>query len=327
MRQGRTTDELSSDFIFAALDQGVTAEFGVGVGRLRRFFLALAEIAHGASKQWMFKGRRDELLMKLLDHGFDLVTAEGLIDRFALAPRDKFLQPPNGFRHEEIYPWRSDRGYSHRYRPLVLRLRDGGVDVVFGARHIANAWRYLVMQLISDRYKANTPALKSAMGGLTKARGDIFNRYVARVIREHEGLDVREQVKKLNVHGRTHRPPGDLDVLVVDHRGKRLIALECKNIEGAHDPYAQWSEVRDLVEGDKSIVAKQRGRVAWMRANVTDVLAWLKIDTSERWRVDTAIVTSEQIPGPYLHRVSIPVVSLQEVRRMLDATGTLSFSG
>jgi hypothetical protein len=325
MRQRRTTDDLPSDSIFAALDGGVTAEFGVGIGLLRRFFQALAETALRASRQWMFKGRREELLMKLLDHGFDLPIAERLICRFALEPRAAFLRPPDGFRREDVYPWRADRGYSHRYRPLVLRPRDGGVDVVFGARHIANAWRYLVLQLMSDHYKATSPALKSAMGGVTRARGDVFNRHVAGVIREHEGLEVHEQVKKLNVDGRTLRPPGDIDVLVVDRRRKRLIALECKNIEPAHDPYAQWSELRDLVEGEKSIVAKQRGRVGWLRSNVKDVLSWLNIETSERWRVDTAIVTSDRIPGPYLQRVGIPVVSLQEVRRMLDRSGTLSF--
>jgi hypothetical protein len=325
MRQRRRTDDLSSDSIFAALDGGVTAEFGVGIGLLRRFFQALADTALHASRQWMFKGRRDELLMKLLDHGFDLPTADRLISRFALEPREKFLRPPDGFRREDVYPWRADRGYSHRYRPLILRPRDGGVDIVFGARHIANAWRYLVLQLISDRYKATSTALKSAVGGVTKARGDVFNRQVARVVREHESLEVREQVKKISANGRTLRPPGDIDVLVVDRQRRRLIALECKNIEPAHDPYTQWSELRDLVEGEKSIVAKQRGRVAWLRTNVKDVLSWLNIETSERWRVDTAIVTSDRIPGPYLQRVGISVVSLQEVRRMLDASGTLSF--
>jgi hypothetical protein len=319
-----TNEELPYPTILAALDVGVTAEFGVGIQVLRRFFQALVEIALPDSRSWMFVARKEELLMKLLDHGFELTTAELLLSRFVLEPRRRFLIPPPGFRKEDTYPWRVDRKYSHRYRPLVMRPRQGGVDVVFGARHIMNAWRYLVLQLLSDRYHAATPELKSAMGGLTKERGALFNRNVARLIRERKDLEVREQVKKLKIEGRTLWPPGDIDVLVVDRRRKRLIALQCKNTEPAHDSHAHAYELKDLVEGEKSIVAKHRAQAAWIRSNMNDVLSALRIETAGRWRVDAAIVTSEQLPGPYLQRIGMAVVSFHELRRMLDA-GSLSF--
>jgi hypothetical protein len=326
IREHRNNDEeLAGESIFAALDAGVTAEFGVGVQVLRCFFRALAEIGLRSSPSWLFTGRREELLVKLLDHGVDLPTAERLLFRFALEPRKQFSRPPSGFRKEDIYPWRADRKYSHRYRPLVMRPRDGGVDVVFGTRHIMNAWRYLVLQLLSDRYQASAPELKSAMGGLTKERGDLFNRNVGQLIREREDLEVREQVKKFKTEGKTLRPPGDIDVLVIDRKRKRLIALQCKNVEPAHDPHAHAYELKDLLDGDKSIVAKHRAQAAWLRSNLKDVMAALKTDAKSRWRVDAAIVTNARIPAPFLQRIEMPVVSFQELRRMLDTNGGLMF--
>jgi hypothetical protein len=321
----RRDEELSADSIFTALDAGVTAEFGVSGPVLRRFFQALTDIALRASNAWMFTGCEDELLVKLLGHGFELATSERLIRQFALQPRTQFMDPPAGLRSHDVYPWRADRKYSHRYRPLVMRPRDGAMDIVFGARHIMNAWRYLVLQFLTDRYQPTAPELKRAMGRLTKERGELFNRNVGELIRERDDLEVREQVKKLKLEGRTLRPPGDLDVLIIDRKRKQLIAFECKNIEPAHDPHSQWSELQDLVDGEKSIAEKHHARAAWIRANMKDILTWLEIDTSGRWHVDAAIVTSERIPGPYLQRVGIPVVSFHELRRMLDANGALSF--
>jgi hypothetical protein len=71
-------------------------------------------------------------------------------------------------------------------------------------------------------------------------------------------------------------------------------------------------------------VAKHRAQAAWIRSNMNDVLSALRIETAGRWRVDAAIVTSEQLPGPYLQRIGMAVVSFHELRRMLDA-GSLSF--
>lgn len=326
VRQRRSeVKELSSETIFETLAAGVAAEFGVDIATLRRFFQALAEIALRASDSWIFTGRREELLVKLLEHGFDLTTAERLLERFALAPRSRFLVPPPGFRMEDLYPWRADRRYSHRYRPLVKRPRDGGVDVIFGMRHIMNAWRYLVLQLLSNRYEAASAQLRSAMGRLTKDRGDLFNRNVAELLRERRELQVLEQVKKFKVGGNTLRPPGDLDVLAIDAKRKRVIALECKNIEPAHDPHAHAYELKELTEGSHSIVAKQRARREWLRANLKGVLAALALPAKGRWSVDAAIVTSERIPGPFLQRISMPVVSFHELRRIVDAGSPISF--
>jgi hypothetical protein len=324
IRQRRVKDEeLSPEWIFDALDAGVTAEFGVSIHLLRRFFQTLVEIALRASPLWLFTGRQEELIVKLLENGFALTTAERLLSRFALETRKQFLAPPTGFRREDTYPWRADRRYSHRYRPLVMRARDGATDVVYGARHIMNAWRYLIMQLMSDRYKASASELTRAMGGLTKKRGDLFNKNVARLIREAKHFEIFEQVKKFKVGGKTLRPPGDIDVLLIDKRRKRLIAIQCKNIEPAHDPHAHAYELKEFLHGEKSIIAKHRNQADWLRSNVKDVLSALKVQAASRWRVDAAIVTSERIPGPYLQRIAMPILSIHELRRRLDANSEI----
>lgn len=319
--------ELSDAFLGDVLEAAVAAEFGVSLATLRRFFVALVDVATAAGDSWLAVLTRAELLVALLGHGLAVDDTERLIDRFSIGPRADYLRAPGAQLHD-IYPWRVERQLSHRRRPLLLRGEAGtSQHVLFAGRHVLATWRDLVDQLVVGTFPGTSKALKTAKGKITERTGRAFNTTVASFLRQVPGVMVEQEVKKVKSNGRTLHPPGDFDVLVVVPARRRLIALECKDISPARDVHAQMWEFRELITGDpdrpdrKPFVQKQRERIAWLEQHVPDVLAHFRLPAEGRWSVEGAIITNQVVPTPFLQKAPLPILSFEELRRLVDDLG------
>jgi len=160
------------------------------------------------------------------------------------------------------------------------------------------------------------------MGEFNRRRGDKFNDEVADVFAQNPRLIVRSRVKKIG-HLRLRGAKGDLgdiDVLVADQRRKRLMPVECKDLALARTPYEMSGEILNLfrgTQGKKSIVELHQQRVQWVREHLSEVLDWLGISAGQRWKVEPLIVVDRDLFTPYLQSSPIPIVPLEELKRMI----------
>ena len=317
-------DALDDTFLIETLAKPIEVEFGVSLATLRRFFVALVDIATAANDAWLRVIPRSELLVALLGHGISLDAAERLISRFSFGSRPEYLTAPAFARHD-IYPWRVERKLSHRRRPLALRDNDsGGQDVLFAGRHVLATWRDLVDQFVVGSFPAETRALEVAKGTITRRRGALFNASVATIFRKVPGSVVEAGVQKVKTARETLRPPGDFDVLVAIPAKRRIFAVECKDIAPGRDVQAQASELKELIVGDskkKSFLQKQRERVDWLEKHLAEVLEFLGLPAKGHWSVEGVIVTNQVVPTPFIRKASLPILSIEQVQRLIDETG------
>ena len=208
-------------------------------------------------------------------------------------------------------------------RPFLLRRSGTTTEVLWGFRHVYDAWINLLSLTLNGRLECKSLQMRKLMGEANDESGEAFNQLVAEQLAKNEKLIID---KKATRFGGCQMPPefGDVDVLVIDSRRKKLIPIECKDLSIARTAHDMSNEIRSLFHGHghkKSYVEKHERRVSWLKANIDDVLLGFGINSAKRWKIEPLIVLSRELMTPYLHRSSMPVISYEELMKKKDRWG------
>ena len=248
--------------------------------------------------------------------GWNRQQVEVALEMFLYRLRGNFLRPGNGYRAEDVYPWRYGRRLSYLRRPFLVEELDE-TWLVWGHRHMKEAHLYLLQTCFGGRMQATSDAMKALVSRHANREGEAFNDEVADRLAEKRSLAVHRRLKKIGSGKGSIQPPGDIDVLVIDEDRGRIYVLECKNLAFARTPFELAAELRALTETTpqyRSIIKKHQRRVDWLRENLDAVLAWAKLDHTKQWEVHSAVVVDEHAMSPKLQDVGEPVFALDELR-------------
>jgi hypothetical protein len=295
------------------LDAAVRSEFGFALTELRDLIGALSDAAVRRESGPVVV-RKNELQPELAESlGWAPERVDEAIALFALEERAAFDNPPT-HRREETYPWRFSREFSYVRRPLIFRTTGEGTEVVYGLRHLQNAWMNFANLIIGGRLRAQTPELLQEM---TRLRHDETSSFVERVadLYRDESTIVRTNV--LRIAGRRLRRDdgsdlGDVDVLAATPATRLLEAVEVKDLSVARTPRELANELKETFASGgarRSHAEIHAERVVWLERNLAEVLDWLGLDGGEvaKWRVVGSIVVDEPLMSPYVHQAPLPV--------------------
>jgi len=233
----------------------------------------------------------------------------------SLGPRADFLSP-EGFRQEDVYPWRLDRSLSYLRRPFIVRNTDGREECLWGFRHVYQVTHYLIDAWLHGRIEAKSAEMKKLVGELQNQRGEAFNNKVAARLEGLPGLIVKKRVKKVG----KLRPPGDIDILVAVLPKRELRIVECKDLEPGRMPHEMHSELLKVFIGEhgkKSAVEKHLGRLKWVQEHLPDVLEYLKCNDGEAWAVEALFVTNAELLSPFLRDSPVRFVPIAQIESIL----------
>jgi hypothetical protein len=299
-------------------DSATTAEFGVPLSEL----LEIMEFAISTSQEYSpgvsslpketFITRAAQTIRRSED------SVRSALDLLVLGPRFSFWTPPEGYVKQDLFPWRYNRPLSYMRRPFLVRIVDGETSIMWGARHVRAAQRFLVDQCTSGKLKAKTTEMRSFMNRLRDAQGAEFNKKVSTFFQELGGLSVKSQVKKIDQLKDLQNHLGDIDVLVGDSERHRILVIECKDLSSARTPYEMSNELKELFvghSGKKSIVEKHHARAEWTQFNLPEVLRFLRLDLNRAWTILPLIVVDQPLVASYLRESPIQVISFEELKR------------
>ena len=304
-------------------DAATKAEFGISITQVADFIDALIEVGaeqSGPTKRMPKSETRARVASLLrwpeveLDAAFSLLTLE---------PRDAFLDPPQGFKLRDLYPWRFNRRLSHLGRPLLLRQESGSApDLLWGTRALIRASEYLYRQLIEARVKVRSDRMRALQGRITSHSGEVFNDRVAEAYEAAQGLTVRRRVKSIagrRIEREPGQPLGDIDVLVADPSSMEMLLVETKDFSAVRTPAEFSNEERKLREALKT----HGERSTWLSVHLRDALRWLGIDegATGKWRVKQLVVVSGEVFTPGFRELPVPVITLANLRDKLAAAG------
>lgn len=248
--------------------------------------------------------------------GWDRQQVEAALEMFLYRPRADFLRPGNGYRPEDVYPWRYGRRLSYLRRPFLVEQKKE-TWLVWGHRHMKEAHHYLLQTCFGGRMQATSDVMKALVSRYANREGEAFNDEVADRLAERPALAVYRRIKKIGTGKAAIQPPGDIDVLVIDVARATIYVLECKNLAHARTPFELAAELRALTEStphNRSMIEKHQRRVTWLKAHLDDVIAWAMLDPAKHWDVHSAVVVDDHAMSPKLQDVGEPVFSLDDLR-------------
>jgi len=166
---------------------------------------------------------------------------------------------------------------------------------------------------MSGRFKATSAEMRSFIGHIRSDEPERFNDEVAIAVAElRPDAIVRSRVTQIGGRKLVRENGeviGDVDVLLIDARAKRVVAIEVKDLNFARNAMELASECENLLVGEKCAVVHHTERTEWLRNNLEHVVTSFGQPWRGRWAVVPAIVTSQELMSPLFQGSPIEVVA------------------
>ena len=228
-----------------------------------------------------------------------------VIDSLSLSRRKDYLTPPFGFSKNDIWPWKFNRRLSVTRRPII----NYDNKLIWGNRQLYHCMLF-TLDLIND---AKLPVfnekgkLKSLLGKIANSGGNHFNDAVADKLKNISGLIVDSKVKKINgvkITDDNNQDIGDIDVLIINPKKKKIIVAEVKDFSFTKSPYEMHQEYLRVFCDQKDklcYISKHKRRVTWMKNHIEDIIKHYNLDHGN-WKIDDILILNEQIiSNEYFH--------------------------
>ncbi|MBU2528035.1 hypothetical protein KKF70_01425 [bacterium] len=239
-------------------------------------------------------------------------TIEKIIDNFSLEERGNYWNVnKEGKPDPEVYPWRFNRTISFLRKPLIKMQTGETVYMLWGNRHLQYSVYYLLGLLFSGKLKANSLEMKNIISKFRNEQGNEFNMEIYHIFKKFNHLIVdkqKNQFGKLKIVDNGY-DLGDIDVIAINTKSKRVLIIECKNLNIARTPVEIKYELFNLFQKDKSIMNKHLKRTGWVEKHINEVLDYYNVPIKAGWGVDSLIVMDEEMFSPHLYDSKIPVLT------------------
>lgn len=236
--------------------------------------------------------------------GIEKTKIKKIITDLSLKERVNYLPAPEGYKNTDVWPWRFNRRLSFTRRPLIMI----DEDVVWGNRQLFHCSMFTYELIKEGIFKADSKELKKLIGKISDKRGNQFNDAVVEKFKKIESLIVDSKVQKINgkkIAGEDKNTLGDIDVLIINPRKKKIIVGEVKDFSFAKSPYEmQQQYIEVFCDTDKKLcyMSKHKRRVGWIKEHMDDVIDHYHL-SKDNWRVDDVLVLSEPIiSNEYYHK-------------------------
>ena len=156
------------------------AEFGFEVADLRQF-LDLLEDYGVTTGQAVFEISKDTLIEKL-QVSSDSIDFAGLIDEFCIWPRDGYRNLPEGYKSEDVDPWRFRRRISLIRSPIIALDKADNPNLIVAPGMIREFLAHLFAGYHEGIFKFThyrSDEMKSWIGSRKDQRGNAFAIQVA----------------------------------------------------------------------------------------------------------------------------------------------------
>ncbi len=316
--RGRNPENALPEHIIEA-NNAFTAEFGLSLSDLAELIAQIAD--HGESPNQLNQlnkrersGFSKELSEKL---NWSLEKTILCLDFLLLKPRSDFLAPELPFRSADVYPWRFSRSLSYMRKPLMEVHEQGLVFICWGARQLFESFEYIMAATLNGRLQPYyySDQMKAWQGKLSFQDGEDFVTDVVQIVSKIPALIFKTKVRKIGSKriALIGNELGDIDMLLIAPKRKRIILIECKNLSIARTPYEMKRELENLFLGTQnrlSTVVKHRRRQEWIKENLNLVFEQFDLSPRGRWKVDALLLVNNDLITTYFHKSPMPVLSL-----------------
>lgn len=302
------------------IDEAFETDWGVSFTEILGFLRLLT--VYGVSKDTsIVKIRKVDFKAYLLNNGagFTLKKVDSLLNLLSLTTRDKFLTAPDGFKNDDVFPWKYNREFSLIRRPIIeYKNEDNIAFLIWGIRCADVASRQINQLFWNGRLKYGNERIAQLLGDRNKELGDKFRQEAFRWLNQHKNLQVFDYEVKIDVNGplKADKNYGDIDILAFDRESKTVFNIECKRTHQAKNIHEMKTELDSYMgrDGQKKKIQKHVDRHNWLIQNQDKLVAFLK--TEGPLKIKSFLLTSEVVPVKYIVGLGspLPLISYAELK-------------
>jgi hypothetical protein len=249
--------------------------------------------------------------------GYPRANVDQILEDLSLKSHADFLDPPAPFEKEDVYPWRFGRPLSYMRRPLIHTTQDEEQIYMWGNLHLHDSISYILDMCLSGRLQARATSqeLRSLLARFNQQRGSAFTDRVFKVFDGYGSLVADSNLKKIGKEriAKDGDDLGDIDVLVINPRRRKVLVAECKDLSIARIPYEMANELETLFEGKDgpATVDRHQRRTEWIEANLRLVLEHYGVEIEGSWEVQPVLFIDEEMLTPHIYESPMPVISFR----------------
>lgn len=265
--------------------------------------------------------KETELIIKLVDD-FKLLKEEVIagIEHFSICRRTKFLEAPDGYNNNEVFPWKYNREFSFVRRFIIKHENAKGETILtWGFRNAISSEKQLYYLLHEGKLNNGGKHIDKLLGSFREKKGKRYRNDVKDWLKSNKNLVVIEYEVDIspNGHLEADKKYGDVDILVHDTKTNIVWSLECKDTNKAKNIHEMKNEMDNYLgrEGGKGMIKKHMERHKWLDINKEKVCAFLKIN--EKIKIVSYMITSEVIPTSYIkaEELLMPIIAFPDLKR------------
>ncbi|MCD9025594.1 hypothetical protein [Cohnella silvisoli] len=264
------------------------------------------------------KANKGQLVLWINENGTDIngEIIEKVLRNISLTKRENYLKPEPPYRAEDVYPWRFNRELSFTRRPVIVR-ED---EVIWGNRQLFHLLRFTVDLIYEGKLKTRKGKLSQLIGKISNRRGDDFNHEVYNKIKEMTGFIVDRNIKKINhkhIADVTGNTLGDIDVLYIIPKRKRIVLVEVKDFNYSKSPYEMDCEYKKMFvdkDNEKSFATKHKKRTKWINDHLEDVKNHYRL-TGNGWSVKGIFIVSEPVISNAFYEIGETIITYKDISK------------
>lgn len=293
-------------------------EFGFSFKDFTETTVSLLEIAE--DKNNIFDTLYSTNIKEIKEHVNNKVSDENInkiILYLSQVEREDYLIPPKPYRNVDVFPWRNNRELSLNRKPLIIY----NGEIIFGYRSLLNAIYFLFEIINNATFKARSKKMKAYLGVLNRQSGEDFNEKAYEYLSTFPNSVVDKKVSKINglkINGSNNNTLGDIDVLFISKKFKKIIVCEVKNFELSRNMYELYNEYHDMFDPDneKSFYNKHMKRVEWCKNHISDIVKHYNLE-QKKWKIDYCFIVNEPLISNKVMKVNINAYTLEDIDKYI----------
>jgi len=259
-----------------------------------------------------------EEVQKNINNNVNIKSIESIISYLSQKERDDYLTPPEPYKRFDVYPWRNNRELSLNRKPLIQYNN----KIIYGYRTLMNSVYFLLEIINNGSLKSRSSKMKKYISDVLREKGDYFNELVFNYLSNFSDLIVDKKVSKINrkkLSDDYNQSLGDIDVLLISMKKKKIMICETKNFELARNMYELHFEYLDMFNPDnkKSFYNKHMKRVEWCKNNIDDIITHYQLPNL-KWKIDHCFIVNEPLISNKAMKANVQVYTLEEIEKIIQ---------
>jgi hypothetical protein len=229
--------ETDKDAIAAAFLEALEEEFRASLDLIRRFIDAVENLGIEKNRAIFVVSRSAFLAEIAQEMACEVAMIEPPFDRLTLSPRPSWRTPPEGYLPKDLFPWRFRRPLTVLRRPFI-QVDDAGERIFVAPGILRDAISYMMHNFHQGNFPLRQlkPKMKRWAGESRNQQGRKFAEEVAARLNELGWMtDVDIKVTALLKKG-FDKDYGDVDVIAYNPVTKRVLLIECKDVQHRKTP-------------------------------------------------------------------------------------------